>query len=241
MQKTDKSTALVLFASPELKATKQELVLLQQSAIAQFARMSAIRKEETVRGLLLGMTLHRLKASLPYGEFGAWMKSQVKGYSERWSRYLMRLAMVFAVKGRLTKPMMLALPGEQTELALDTMEGAQRAFMEKALRFCGDYSLSELLDKHGIKETGKLGGAREALPRGETTPPTPEQLYLLARDEIGAVLNEAERLLVAENRLQHLAGHPEEIRGVVASLQKLTSTLERAARPLLSKAVSDKR
>ena len=235
--KPNSLTALALINSAEIKATGTDLDLLKQSALQQFARLRSIRQEETLRGLLLGLTLHRIKASLPHGEFGAFIKASPTGFGDRWVNYLMRLALVFVDKSRATKPELLALPGDQAELALDGMAGAQRAFTEKAMKFVGELSLAELLDKHGIKETKKLGGTRE--PGDPPAPPAPltaEQLYLQSRDEIGGALDRVESLLVKENLLQHLSGHPEEIQGVVDYLRATAAKVEAAAKPLLAAA-----
>jgi len=49
------------------------------------------------------------------------------------------------------------------------------------------------------------------------------------------VILQAESLLLKENRLQHLSGHPEEIAGVVISLRELADKVEAAAKPFLKK------
>ena len=77
-------------------------------------------------------------------------------------------------------------------------------------------------------------GARDAAALKPASQ-NPEQLYLLARDEIGSVLDRAEALFIKENRLQHMAGHPEEIRGVVDGLRALADKVDAAAKPLLRK------
>jgi hypothetical protein len=111
-----------------------------------------------------------------------------------------------------------------------------RKIAQAAEKFVGDLSWIELLEQHGIREKGKLGGARTApaaSAKGEA--PDPEQLYLFARDEIGRVIQGAEQVLVSENPLQHLVGHPEELRGTVESLRTLADKVEAAAKPLLKK------
>ena len=231
--KPNSLTALALINSAEIKATGNDLDLLKQSALQQFLRLRTIRQEETLRGLLLGLTLHRIKASLPYGEFGVFIKGSSSGFGDRWVNYLMRLALVFVEKSRATKPELLALPGDQAELALDGMAGAQRAFTEKAIKFVGELSLAELLEKHGIKETKKLGGAREAGDRSPVAALTAEQLYLKSRDEASGAIERAESLFLKENILQHLVGHPEEIHGIVHAWRKLADKVEAAAKPLL--------
>ena len=43
----------------------------------------------------------------------------------------------------------------------------------------------------------------------------------------------AEELLLKENAMQHLAGYPHEIRGVVEALNELSTKVSKAAKPLL--------
>jgi hypothetical protein len=116
--------------------------------------MRRLRGEEALRGLLVGMALVRIKHSMPHGTFGPWVQENITAFGDRWASYLMRLGLAFAEKAKVTKPELLAIPGDQTELALDTMEGAQRRFVEKAVKFVGELSLNELLIKYGIKAVG---------------------------------------------------------------------------------------
>jgi hypothetical protein len=218
MAKPNTVSALALIGSSELKADAKQLALLQASAAEQFRRLRLLREEEALRGLLLGLTLHRVKASLPHGHFGKWAKAQAT-FGERWVNYLMKLALVFIDKAKATKPELLACPGDQTELTLDTLEGEQRRFVQKATKFVGKHSLAELLDLHGIKETKKLGGKRDK--GDDDTPATPEQLAQQTRDEIGTGIQSLEQLLITENRLQYVVADEDFLRGTVESLQTL--------------------
>ena len=234
MPKPDTTFALATVTSAELKADSSDLARLQASVVQQFKVIGRMRHEEALRSLFAGIALHRIKASLPYGEFGRWTKKNLPQFSDRWVNYLMRLALVFVETSRATKPMLLALPSEKTQLSPVKLEGAQRAFVEKAIKFIGQLNVSELLDKHGIKEAKKLGGARtsSAAPAAALDA---EQLYLQARDEIGSVITRAETLFLTENRLQFLASHPEEVRGAVTALRDLADKVEAAAQPILKK------
>lgn len=234
MSKPNTIFALALVNSQAIRANKTELARLQSGISDQFRLMRRLREEEALRGLLVGMALHRIKASLPYGEFGKWIKANVFEFGGRYVNYMMRLALVFAEKSKVSAPELLALPGAQTDLALDNMEGVQRRFVAKAVKFVGDKSLFELFEEHGVKDTAKLGGARaKAMKKGKA--PDAEALYLFARDEIGGIIQRAEELFLKENRLQHLVGHPEELRGAVESLRALADKVEAAAKPLLKK------
>lgn len=232
MPNPNTSSAIVLIKDPELRVRDEHLAKLQAETLAQFVQIKRIRGEETIRSLMAGLMLLRIKESMP-GEFGRWCDKELYLFGRRWVNYLMRLAMVFTVKSRLTKPMMLALPGDQTELKLESLQGTQHAFIEKALKFCGDLSLTDLLAKYGIKESKQIGGRREKTNSEPPVELSGEQLYLQARDEIGAAIERAETLFLRENRLQYLAGHPEEIQGAVKALRDLADKVEAAAKPIL--------
>lgn len=235
MPKPDTTFALAIVNSTELKAGAADLARLQASVVQQFKSISRMRNEEALRSLFAGLALHRIKASLPYGEFGRWTKKNLPMLGDRWVSYLMRLALVFLDTSRATKPMLLALPSGKTQLTPAKLEGAQRAFVEKAIKFIGRLNISELLDKHGIKETKKLGGARTKGASGPAAPLDAEALYLQARDEIGDVIARAETLFLTENRLQYLASHPDEVRGAVTALRDLADKVAAAAKPILKK------
>lgn len=234
MAKTNTLSALALVGSAELKADSQQLALLQASAAEQFRRLRLLRGEESTRGLLLGLQLTRIRHSMPHGDWGKWLKANAT-LSERWVNYLMRLSLVFIDKAKATKPELLACPGDQTELTLDTLEGEQRRFVQKVLKFVSDLSLSELMEKHGIKETKKLGGKRTKGDDNEAAA-TPEQLAQAARDEIGTGIQSLEQLLLTENRLQYLVADEAFLRGTVESLKMLAAKTAALARDLLKAA-----
>lgn len=197
-------SALAVVSSHEIRAGKDELALLQQSIPQQLHAMSRLREEEALRGLLVGLTLWRIKTSLPYGEFGAWLRSNSVGFGERYLQYMMKLAGVFVAKAKIAPPDLLALPGAQTELALDGLEAPQRRFVEKAVKFVGKHSLHELLFAHGIREVKALGGRRE---KGEAAAPaviTAEKLQHHALAELSAALEGLRQLLLTDNVCQYL-------------------------------------
>lgn len=234
---TQTTHALALISSADLKVSDDKLTLLQQSVTEQFRRLRALRGEEALRGLLLGLTLHRVKASLPYGEFTKWAKENAT-FGERWVNYLMKLALVFIDKSKATKPELLALPGDQAELALEGMEGAQRTFTTKAIKFVGNLSLSELLDLYEIKGGKKLGGAREAGAEDEPKEKvTPEQLAARAREDLAQLVTTARQLLLADNVCQHLS--PAEVKSFDASFKALSTEWRASLKKTLGDAEAD--
>ncbi|MEN9842170.1 MAG: hypothetical protein RL376_1970 [Verrucomicrobiota bacterium] len=235
MEKPNLTVALATFASSDLRVDAAQLRQLQTGVLDQLTVMRRLRGEEALRGLLVGLTLNRIKASLHGGEFLRWQRDNIVCFSDRYCRYLMQLSLVFVDRCKVAKPELLALPGDQTELAIETKEGAQKRLFEKAVSFIGDLSISELLEKHGLKETKRLGGARDKATAPEASNPvaTFEEMYAQSRDEIGGVIERAEALLLRENRLQYLTGRPDEIKGVVEGLRNLADRVEAAAKPLL--------
>ncbi|QYM80261.1 hypothetical protein K0B96_06510 [Horticoccus luteus] len=179
MSSSPKKHALTLLAAPDLAVAKDGVAKLQSLAVAQVAAVGEMESNAAKGGILAGLTLHRVKASLPHGHFGKWIgqistaveicrtvkKSQANNY--------MRLAMVFLEKTKAQKPELLALPGDQTSLDLaDNHAGQQlRAKLEK---FTAGLSLNELLIKHGIKGVG-LKTELETAKEDEDDAPQPGQ------------------------------------------------------------------
>jgi aminopeptidase N len=71
-----------------------------------------------------GLTLLRVKHSMPHGTFEKWLDSNLHAvqFSTRQARYLMRLAVKFIERTKARVPDLLALPGDQ--LSLDLADNA---------------------------------------------------------------------------------------------------------------------
>jgi hypothetical protein len=110
--------------------------------------------------VLAGIALLRVKASLPHGQFGKWIKGIGAGEGAnshrganlgyRQANYYMSLAKVFLSRARVQLPALLALPGDQIPLEIDTGHPSHDLF-SKLEKFVGDSSLNALLDEHDIK------------------------------------------------------------------------------------------
>lgn len=228
-------TALGLVQGAPL-TDKAQLAKFQSRTAEQLALIQTTEHGNVVRRLFVGLALHSIKASMKHGEWLPWLKKNAKGNSYRQTAYMMSAALAFVEEARVAKPELLAITSGETSLDLDTKNGATRKIAAAAEKFVGELTWGELLDKHGIKDAKKLGGARTPGASDKAgTVPDEEQLYLFARDEIGGVITRAEELLVKENRLQFLARNPDEVRGVVTSLRALADRVEKAAEPLLKK------
>jgi hypothetical protein len=229
-----KAALVVLNDGGAIITDKHELSRFQSDTAKQLALIFKTEHDNVLRRIFVGLALWRIKASLKHGEFGPWLKKNVAaGHSH--INHMMRAAQTFVEHARLDKPDVLTLTNGQLAVEVTGKDAPTRKLIASAEKFVGELSWGELLDKHGIKDAAKTGGARTATKAGEANVPDEEQLYLFARDEIGGVLTQAETLLVKENRLQFLAKHPDEVRGVVSSLRALADKVEAAAKPLLEK------
>ncbi|PTX95747.1 DUF3102 domain-containing protein [Opitutus sp. ER46] len=230
-----KTALLVLNGTSALITDKRELAQFQDRTAKQIAIIFKTENENVLRRIFVGLALWRIKASLRHGEFGPWLKKHVNaGHSH--VNHMMRAARVFVENARIAQPDVLRLADGELAVEVRGRDAETRKLVSAATKFVGDLSWGELLETYGIRDAGKVGGARTAAKDASPDTPNEEQLYLFARDEIGGLLNQAETLLVKENRLQFLAKHPEEVRGVVESLRTLADKVEAAAKPLLTAA-----
>lgn len=224
-------------ASPSLakSAPVVQISDLQRVALQQLALIRRLENESALRALLVGFALHQIKGSLKHGEFLPWVKKNLDSSGYRQANYYMRFASAFREAVEPAEKEVAAIVQHDHALSFDQATGPAQRFVTRAVKFIDGRSLNECLDDLGIKDAGKLGGARARDAAKKHAAPDAEQLYLFARDEIGGVIQRAEELFLKENRLQHLVGHPEEVRGVVESLRTLADKVEAAAKPLIGK------
>ena len=242
MSKTDnKNThALAILGDRALSYDQAMLPKIQAAALQQLAEVARLVRERGARAVLEGLALCRVKASLKHGQFQAWLKPHVKVGLVSCNNY-MRLALAFVEKSGVSKPDLLALPGDQTSLAIDAGDDAQRRFFAKLEKFVGQSSLSELLAKHDIKGQPKLGGAR--LPDGQddesddAPPADPETLAAQKREEISAWIAKGRALLVAENACQFLG--TDDQRSVLEGIDALRTDLREALRHISQNTAPD--
>ena len=210
---------------------------LGRRAAAMLAHCDGLKKERTIKCILAGIFLAQVRVELGHGPFGKWLEKHlchsVKNGSEstRTAYRYIALAAAFSRSSRMLLPELIGANQLSLDLANVQDEGG-RTLLAKLDTFVGQRGLTELMKKHGVI---KLGGPRE---KGvdHKPPATPEQLYAQSRDEIGGGIERLELLLLRENRLQYLTGHPDEIQGVVNGLRTLADRVEAAAKPLLKPA-----
>ena len=152
------SSALALVQDREI-STKVEISKLQAVAVQQLAVIKQLHASAALRAILVGLTLHRIKAASTHGEWMPWLKKNFDGGKSTANHY-MRLALVFVEKTKAKRPDLLALPGDQIDLALENPGAAEKRLMDKAAKFVGTKTLSELLDEHGIRDGVAKGKKR---------------------------------------------------------------------------------
>lgn len=145
--------------------TADEIHTLQQSAVAQLGAVAQLEGKVAGYAIMAGITLLRVKASLPHGEFGDWQRAnrQIPTTggnlpSIAQCGYYMKLAKVFMDKTKAPLPPLLSLPGDTISLELPD-SGDARAFVEKLTTFVGEQSLNDLLDRYNVKERQVPQGA----------------------------------------------------------------------------------
>lgn len=238
-------SALVVLADSKLTAQGDQLAQLQKSAVVALQAVPQMERQAAAHAILAGMTLHRVKASLRHGEWEPWVKQIVTSGDDLTKptkagltqvKYYMRLATVFIGKAKVTAPDVLALPGDQTQLALEGGEGEARAFFGKLSKFVGTKSLNELLSEHQIKGTKKLGGKRETEEEDDTTDtplvPTAEELAAQAKTELADWVEQGRQLLLTDNVCSRLASA--DVRAFASALDSMLGHWRRGARAILA-------
>lgn len=235
-------SALVVLADTKLTAQGEQLAQLQKSAVAALQAVPQMERQAAAHAILAGMTLHRVKASLPHGSWEPWVNqigtsgADLKKVSLTQVKHYMRLATVFIGKAKVTAPDVLALPGDQTQLLLEGGEGEARAFFGKLSKFVGTKSLNELLSEHQIKGAKKLGGKREAAESDEPTdtPPVPtaEELAAQTRTELAEWIEHGRQLLIHDNVCSRLAGA--DVRAFASALDSMLKHWRRGSAAILA-------
>lgn len=185
MSKPEKQTsALTVLSAPELRAPAGTIDQLKEAAIGQIEAVARIEGQAAIGGIIAGLTLHRVKASLKHGEFRPWLEQistsggHLKLKKSQASNY-MRLAVAFIEEAGADKDNLIALgdSGEMLDLA-DTAAG--QALASKLKKFAGDNSLNELLIKHGIKGVGLKSSL--VSEKADENPISPEASMQAARE-----------------------------------------------------------
>jgi hypothetical protein len=231
-----KRAALAVLEEDQI-STAGPISKLQAVAIEQFSKIPVIEREAALRAIFAGLTLHRIKASIP-GKFSKWISemlprvtSWTPATARKNSSFYMRLATVaIAETGATTE--LLALSGDQAELSLEPTDAGARRFVDKLTKFVGDKSLNELLREHGIKDAKALGGKREKA-EADAAPIDPEQLAAQSREELSAWHEQGRQLLITDNVCSHLSA--DEIRAFDESLDAMLSQWRRGLKHTLKK------
>lgn len=230
-QSIDTQTALVVLGDRSIATNKLEK--LQENTIRAIETIDTEENRNTIRRVFVGFSLHRIKASQRRGEFLKWIKRHVKGIGYQQCNFYMRIASVCVEKARVTKPELLALPGDQIDLPLESTADEARRFVEKVEKFVGGLSFNQLLEKYDIKTSKKIGGARSAKGNDsdEDEPIDPEQIAAQTREELSSALGALRYLLIEENVCQRLT--KDDISSFESSLSALTKEWHAAMKKTL--------
>jgi hypothetical protein len=233
--KPTKQAALAVLESPSISTSGGNLDQLARRANEELDAIKHMERGTALRAIRFGIVMYQIKTSLPRGQFMKWRDEAFPALKKSQASNYMALTLAFVEKTGANLPEVLALPEVQTDLPLDQQQGPGAEILGKAYAFVGDSSLNELLDKHGIKGTKKLGGTRET-EEGETAPAikTAEELSDQYLEEVSAYLENAKRIFIEENALQHLISKPEVIRSTVEGLRALADKVEAAADGILN-------
>lgn len=229
MSKPDRH-ALALIDDPKFAVEKSQLGSLQKRAIAQLAAINQGHIQLAGYAVFAGITLCRLKKSMPHGEFRRWLAQMsasgghLAAPKKTQANYYMQLAEKFHAKHKVQLPALLALPGDQTALDLGDSHPS-RDLVVKVTKFVGDCSLNELLDRHGIRAKKALGGARKAGASDKAAVLDPDDLEQQAAEEIGGGFVHLEGAL--EQNAQYLRDKTL-IRGIQESHEKIGRTIKAA-------------
>jgi hypothetical protein len=167
------TSALSLYENNQVRLADDQLSSLEKTVVEQMSFFRRNQPETSMRVILCGLALRRIKASLKHGQWEPWTKRIIAplfgAHASRYIRNWMRLADKFVETSKLTLPDFLALPGDQTELALAAETNAEaKRLMARLEKFVGDLGPTELMIKHGVREAEKkprtLGGEKEETP-----------------------------------------------------------------------------
>jgi hypothetical protein len=157
-------SALTLLSDPQIATGGGNLESLQKTTVEQIDLIKRMESESALRAVLVGLALHRIKASLKHGAFGKWQTENLNAKRAQVG-YYMRLAIVCLEDAGFSKPETLGLSEIGTDLATSDAASAKRAF-KKIQDFVGEKSLNELLVEHGLKSTGAGGGSNSSSGTG---------------------------------------------------------------------------
>jgi hypothetical protein len=162
-----KKHALTVLANAQMSTSGGHLDRMKKVVVEQLALVTKLENEAALRGLLCGLALHRVKASLKHGEWVPWQTSCLKAGRSQVNNY-MRLATVFVAKARLSQPELLALDCNEGGLVEAGDNAMTRRLFAAAEKFVGSCSLNELLIKYGIKGVTRDTDSADDTPTGGT-------------------------------------------------------------------------
>jgi hypothetical protein len=226
--------ALTVLAAPELKYDQAGVAKLTAAIGVEFQAIRQLQREDAARFTILGSMLLRLKHSLPArGGFQA-VAQKIICDATGWTpatalknaSLAMRLAMTFIEKAKVSKPDLLALPGDQLTLDVGDNHPAQR-FLSKLSTFVGELTRTELLIKHGLTGVGLKTELTDGNGDESGDELTDEQRAQFAREqawlETWTATQQLRASLTEPDKLQLISDpkHFEQLKAEVVELNKL--------------------
>ena len=232
MSKTPSKALIILNES--VKSAPVQLSDLEAQVKAELQILVKMEAASAMRALRFGIVMHHIKAKLKHGEFQPWIAKTFAGRGYRQCNYYMRLAIAFVDTMRLNEQEVFALPGAQLELTLDVQDSTTRAVIEKAAKFIGEHSLTELLIKYDIKSVGlkkELDDAKNA-ESDESALPLEEQIRRrreLVYGETTEHLSFVRKTLTSPEQLQLL--EPSQLDTIEQELVELRAEIAKVRKP----------
>lgn len=139
--------------------------------VGQFVEIARTDRMNTRRAILFGFGAHVMKNSLPRGQFEPWKKAIVTGSNIPWSEttvrkntsVYMRMAIAFLEAAKPPQTEVLALTaGEAITGKIEQADSPAVALLKRLDEFCGDMSIAEFCEAHGINDGNSAGGGSSA-------------------------------------------------------------------------------
>jgi hypothetical protein len=223
--------ALALLTTNAITTEKGSAAKWSKLVAEQLNEIERAERMTPRRAVAVGLMLHAVKASLKHGEFTPWLKQTLTalkfgtlGTAQVKASYYMRLALAFVDQAKPSRPELAALPAGGLVLDLEAATGPAAKLIKRLDEFCGECSLQELLEEHGIKSGGGGGSSRGAIdvtsaPAGEDPLLADTASYIMGLRSIFCTPDTFKRLPAAQRKdaIQQLASILDEARQLDAA------------------------
>lgn len=219
------TTSLALVLADARITNKSAFTRFQNNTASQVAIIQRTEKENVTRRLFVGLALEMIKETFGHGNgWIEWKEKHVLSQmGESQMHYTMAAAREWVDQTGVKIPDVTALSGGKVWVNIKA--GPLKQLAASADKFVGDLTWGELLAREDIRDgTPHLGGTR---PHGTKKQKalSAEQLYLFAREQLGSIAMNFDRVILKENVLQYFEAHPDE---AIATIEGMETTLKKA-------------